>query len=270
MAENAIQIKAKSLNAYLMQRRGTMGALAAKHMTPERMVKGFLSVASRNPKLLDCTPLSVLNCCIVAGELGLEIGRPRGGMHVVPYKDVATPIPDYRGLIDLAYRSGMVLSIEASTVRENDAFDYQRGTDSYLHHKPARQARGEVIGFYCVAHIRDGRPAFEYMDTEEVNTLHRDKSPAYQYALKKGDKDTPWISHYEAMGKKTAVKGLTNWIPQNPETDLFQKAVELDSRVEGDKDISDMFDLEIEVEETVSRLSAHDPQIITPVTVCDW
>ena len=252
MAENAITVKAKSLNAFLMERKHTLGALAAKHITPERLVKGFLSVASRNPKLLDCTPISILNCCIIAGELGLEIGRPMGGMHVVPFKNVATPIPDYRGLIDLAYRSGMVLSVEADTVRQNDQFDYQRGTDSRLFHKPASKNRGNIIGFYAVAHIRDGRPVFEYLTTEEVDG-YRDKSPAYQYAVNKGSNDTPWIANYEPMGKKTCVRRLANWLPQNPETDLFHRAVELDSRVEVGESISGLFDVELEAEEVTTR-----------------
>lgn len=245
---NALQLKAQGLNTFLMARKHTLGALVAKHMTPERLVKGFMAAASRNPRLLECTPMSVLNACIVSAELGLDIGRPRGGMHVVPFRNKGvyevTVIPDYRGLIDLAYRSGMVLSVEADVVRQLDKFDYQRGTDSYLIHKPATGNRGDIIGFYAVAHIKEGRPVFEYLPVADVNS-YRDRS--------KAKNDGPWVTDYEAMGKKTCVRRLTNWLPQNPETDLFQRAVELDSRADVGESISDMFDLEIDAEDNGSR-----------------
>ena len=224
-----LQKKAISVGTFLNQRKASFAELLPKHLTPERMVKGVLAAATRNPAILDCTLTSLLNCIIVAGEMGLDVGRPRGGMHLVPFNNKkirqkeAVAIPDYRGLIDLAYRSGRVLLFTATGVYEEDVFDYQRGTEPFVRHKPALDKRGKLVRVYSVAIMRDGLPGFEVMNLEEVNVF-RDRS--------KASKEGPWVTDYLPMALKTVVKRLVNWLPQNPETDLLHRALELDGRME--------------------------------------
>ena len=39
----------------------------------------------RNPDLMDCTPISVVESIMQASQLGLEIASPIGGAHLVPF-----------------------------------------------------------------------------------------------------------------------------------------------------------------------------------------
>lgn len=250
----AVQEQFRNLQGYLQQRQKAFSDLLPKHMTAERMVKGLLATARRNPRVLECTQESVLNCMIICSSLGLEPGRPQGGMHLVPFKNKGryelTPIPDYRGLIDLAYRSGMVDRIEARDVRSADTFDMAYGTDSHITHKPAvGKDRGNLIGVYAVCHIKGAdQSVFVWLSLQECHQF-RDKSRGYQYAIQNGRTDTPWLTDETAMCLKTAVRRLATWIPQAAEQwSAFQNAVALEDRVDRGEGVSDLFENIIEGE----------------------
>ncbi|MFX5956624.1 recombinase RecT, partial [Acinetobacter baumannii] len=77
----------------------------------------------------------------------------------------------YKGLIDLARRSGQIVSIAAHEVCENDKFELVYGIDEKLNHTPAMGARGEVVGFYAVAKLTGGGYAFEFMSRQQVEEI---------------------------------------------------------------------------------------------------
>ncbi|KKN12268.1 hypothetical protein LCGC14_1018200 [marine sediment metagenome] len=247
-----IRDRAVNIQNFLNSRKGAFAELMPKHMTPEKLVKGILAAATRNPRILECTQQSILNCAIVSASMGLDIGRPRGGAYMAPFRNnkapgrpyEATLIPDYRGLMDLAYRSGRVLSIEARAVYSNDVFDWAYGSDSHVTHKPALKDRGELLAVYGVAHIRDARPAMYVMGLDEVDE-HRARSRA--------SKDGPWVTDYVPMALKTVVKSLVNWLPQSQD-DLLERAAEYDSRQDRGEGVADLFDvIEVEVEKVETR-----------------
>lgn len=253
--ELTLREKAVDIQHFLSSRKGAFAELMPKHMTPEKLVKGILAAATRNPRILECTQQSILNCAIVSASMGLDIGRPRGGAYMVPFRNnkapgrpyEATLIPDYRGLMDLAYRSGRVLSIEARAVYSADDFDWAYGSDTHITHKPALSDRGELIAVYGVAHIKDARPALYVMGLDEVNE-HRARSRAA--------KEGPWVTDYVAMALKTVVKSLVNWLPQSQD-DLLERAVEYDSRQDRGEGVADLFDvIEVESEHVDDRSGA--------------
>lgn len=242
---------------FVKARSSTFKDLLPATLTPERMIKGFIAASTRSPKLLECTPLSVLNALIISSSLGLEPGRIRGGMHIVPFfnkktkQQEATAIPDYRGLMDLAYRSGQVTSIEARPVYEADQFEFQYGTEGFARHKPAMLDRGKLYAVYSVAKMKHGDPQFVVLPLEEVNE-HRDRSSAWQWAIQNGKTDTPWHTDYLAMALKTSIRVLTNFLPQAP--DDLRLAVEYESRIDRGASVDDLFptqqeDIEIQGEQ---------------------
>src|SRR5690606_38632497 len=79
----------------------------------------------------------------------------------------------YKGLIDLARRSGQIVSIAAHEVCEADQFDLVYGLDEKLEHRPAMGERGEAIGFYAVAKLKDGGHCFEFMSRLQVEKIMR-------------------------------------------------------------------------------------------------
>jgi recombination protein RecT len=147
------------------------------HITAERIARVALTEVRRNPKLAQCDPVSFLGALMQSAQLGLELGNNLGHAYLVPFFNKragyyeAQLIPGYRGLIDLARRSGQIVSISARVVYENDDFEYRYGLDEELWHKPARTNRGEMIYAYAVAKLKDGGSQFEVMSREEIDEI---------------------------------------------------------------------------------------------------
>ena len=187
-----------------------------RHLTPERMTRIFLTCFRENPKLLECDQKSLLGCIMEMSRLGLEPGGILGHAHMIPYRDnkkgitICQFIPGYKGLIDLARRSGRVLSIAARAVHEKDTFNFTFGKHEEIKHTPFRGAgdAGDITHFYAVASLRDGGSAMDVMSTAQVNEI-RDKVYAWE--------QKPWKDFYEEMGKKTVIRRLCKYLPLSPE-----------------------------------------------------
>ena len=128
-------------------------------------------------------------------------------------------------LIDLARRSGQIVSIAAHEVCENDHFELVYGLDEKLNHTPAMGARGHVIGFYAVAKLKDGGYSFEFMSVHQVEEIMVGTQSKGKYG--------PWKEHFVEMGRKTVIRRLAKYLPLSIE---FQTAVALDNQAEAGKD----------------------------------
>jgi len=126
-------------------------------------------------------------------------------------------IVGYKGLIDLARRSGQIVSIAAHEVYANDEFDYMYGLKEKLEHKPADGERGEIKYFYAVAHMKDGGHAFEVMTKAAVDLI-------MLKTQSKGESG-PWKDHYAEMGRKTLIRRLAKYLPLSVD---MARAVNLD------------------------------------------
>ena len=85
-----------------------IAAAIRTEVSPKTIARVTLSNMLRNPNLMQCTQASVLQAVMTSCALGLEPDGVSGQAYLVPYKDVCTLIPGYRGLIDLAVRRGFV------------------------------------------------------------------------------------------------------------------------------------------------------------------
>src|SRR5690606_10332500 len=141
-----------------------MNAALPKHLTPERLARVALTAISSNPRLLECTKESLALALIEAGQLGLEPNGVMGQAYLVPYFNGKTKKYEaqfqvgYRGLIDLARRSGEVTKVEARAVREGDYFEYEYGLTPQLVHRPDPSGQGEMTHVYAIAWLRDAGP----------------------------------------------------------------------------------------------------------------
>jgi recombination protein RecT len=214
--------KPETITQLLKAYNSQIAAALPRHLDADRMSRVALTEIRRNPKLMACNPISLFGAIIQASQLGLEIGS--GGAHLVPYGKEVQMIPDYRGLMSIARRSGDINVIYAQIVHENDTFDYQFGTQYFLHFKPAKTTRGKIIGCFAIANFKDGASQFEYMTVDDIDDI-RQRSKAKD----KG----PWVTDYEAMAKKTVLRQLCKFLPASIE---LQRAVTLDEL--NDSDIS--------------------------------
>ncbi len=172
--DDAAMVVQKPVVAMLAKYRERIAAVVPKFMDDTRVLKLISGEIQRNPKLLECVPVSVLNCVVQAASLGLEI-RPKV-CYLVPLKDGRTGKMqcnlwlDYRGEIDLIKRSGDCTAVNAMVVYSKDQFEYditERGI--HLLHRPLKfrrnseemipvtQAeRGSPIGAYMLAALTAG------------------------------------------------------------------------------------------------------------------
>lgn len=208
----------------LLSRKNEISALIPKHLSAERMMKIIQLACSQTPALLNCTSKSLISALIQCSQLGLEPNTVMGHAYLIPFGQNVQLVIGYKGLIDLARRSGQIVSISAHEVRENDRFELTYGIDEKLNHTPAMTNRGEVVGFYAVAKLKDGGYCFEFMSREDVDGIMK-KTPD------KGIKG-PWKDHYVEMGRKTVIRRIAKYLPISIE---FQTAAALDGLAEAGK-----------------------------------
>lgn len=213
--------KPQTIQEFLKAYKGQIVAALPRHLDADRMTRIALTEIRRNPKLLECDTVSLFGAIIQASQLGLEIGP--GGAHLVPFKKQIQMIPDYRGLMALARRSGDISGFYAQIVCENDKFDYQFGTAEYLHFQPAKTNRGSIIGAFAIAHFKEGGSQFEYMTVEDIEDIRK---------RSKAKESGPWVTDYDAMAKKTVIRQICKYLPVSVE---LQKAINLDELNERDE-----------------------------------
>lgn len=196
------------------------------HITAERFVRTAQTAIAltRNIEKVR-NPQSLLASCTKAAADGLILDGREAAL-VVDYNGDVQYRPMMRGLLKLAYNSGMMKSISVQIVCENDEFEYVLGDDERITHKlDFKRPRGEPYAVYAVAHMNDGAVMREVMTVEQINKI-RDRSDAYR-AFKAGKiKSTPWSTDWEEMARKTVFRRLSKYLPSSSERDTFHQAVE--------------------------------------------
>lgn len=195
---------------------------------PEKFIRTILTSFNRTPKLLECTPVSVVACLFQAAQLGLMPDGITGEAYLIPFENKKKRVMEcqfiigYRGIVSLAMRSGQVRRFQPRVVLDTDNFEFEYGLTEKLIHKPSGKG-GTPTHFYCVLEFQNGGKMFDVMTVDEVNFV-RDTSQNYK-ASKMFKFPNPWDTHYEAMGMKTVVRRLGKLAPISPEV---QAAITLD------------------------------------------
>ena len=195
-----------------------------KHMTADRFMRVALTALTRIPKLANCTPNSVIKCMLTCSELGLEPDGRRA--HLIPFENRkmncvdCTLIIDYKGLAELAQRSGTISNIHADIVCENDDFQVNRG-QLVSHVVDYKKPRGPMYAAYALIRFKDGGEKCEVMSKQDIDRI-RSRSKAAN--------NGPWVTDYDEMAKKTVFKRSSKWITLSPElADAMEKEDELSS-----------------------------------------
>ena len=238
------QGQGKSMQAYIKSMEGEIKKALPSVITPERFTRMVLSALSVNPKLASCTPKSFLGAMMSAAQLGLEPNTPLGQAYLIPYKNKGVDEVQfqigYKGLIDLAYRSGEVEVVQAQIVYENDKFECQYGLEPKLVHTPADKDRGQPIKVYALFRTKSGGYGFEVMSMDDCREHAKKYSKAYNY------ESSPWKTNFEEMCKKTALKRVLKYAPMKSD---FMRGIVQDGTIK--TEISeDMYSVPSETIET--------------------
>ena len=176
-----------------------------KHLNADRMARIAATEVRKNKALLNTEPTSFLGSVMQAAQLGLEPGSALGQAYLVPYGNQCQLIIGYKGMIDLARRSGQVLSLNAYAVREGDDFNFQLGLKPDIHHVPSLEAdriNKPITYVYAVATLKGGGYQFEVMSRAEVEAVKA-----------KAKSKNIWANYFEEMAKKTVIRRLFKYLP---------------------------------------------------------
>lgn len=202
-----------ALQHYIKQMEKEIKKALPSVITPERFTRIVLSALSTNPKLADTTPQSFLGAMMTAAQLGVEPNTPLGQAYLIPYRNKGVMECQfqlgYKGLIDLAYRSGEISIIQAQMVYSEDSFTYSFGLEPTLKHIPATGDRGEPVHVYAMFKTKEGGYGFEVMSIEEIRIFAQKYSKAYD--------NGPWQTNFEEMAKKTVLKRVLKYAPLKTE-----------------------------------------------------
>lgn len=208
---SAAKAEKKTMQAYIKAMEPAIKKALPSVITPERFTRMVLSALSSTPKLAECSPQSFLAAMMTAAQLGVEPNTALGQAYLLPYRNHGQMECQfqlgYKGLIDLAYRSGEVSVIQAHTVYENDVFEYELGMDPKLRHVPAKADRGESVAYYAMFKTKDGGYGFEVMSVDDV------QRHAQRYSKSYGSGSSPWRSNFDEMAKKTVLKRALKYAP---------------------------------------------------------
>lgn len=231
-----------------------------KMVSAERFTRIALTAVSANPALAACDPMSFLGALMTSAQLGLEPNTPLGQAYLIPFKNNKKGITEatfqlgFKGLVELAHRSGEMQSIEARVVYANDDFEFEYGLSGKLEHKPAMVNRGEMIAVYAVYHLKNGGFGFEVMSVEDVRNHAKKFSKTSGFG--------PWVDNFEEMAKKTVLKKVLKYAPLKIEE--AQQAMASDESVKAE--LSDDMSLvtptyiDIDTEEITAQVDLPTPQ----------
>lgn len=206
-----------------------MALALPKSMTADRLTRIIMTECRKTPALMSCAPESFFGAVLQCAALGLEPGSALGHCYLLPFgngKDKsgranAQLIIGYRGMIDLARRSGQIISLSAYCAHEKDEFEYTLGLEPNIIHKPSPVAdRGLVTHVYAVAKLKGGGVQFEVMSRAEIEAVRK---------TSKAGSSGPWSSHWDEMAKKTVIRRLFKYLPVSIEA---VRAVEVDEKAD--------------------------------------
>lgn len=187
-----------------------------KHLTAERFLRVAITALTKTPKLAQCEQASFFGALLTLSQHGLE---PDGrSAHLIPYGTQCQLIIDYKGIVELVMRTGLVSKIHADVVCENDAFEYDIG-EIVTHKIDLRKPRGEVFAAYAICQFKDGARSAVVMAKSEIEAIRK---------RSRAGGSGPWVTDWNEMAKKTAFRRLSKWLPLSPE---IRDAVEKDDDV---------------------------------------
>lgn len=222
------QGKLGTLRELLESQRDRFQEVAPKYLSVERVTRLLLAACSRSPKVMECSTPSVLLFAMRCCETGLEpIGA--GGAWPVPFRNTKHDppimelqfIPDWRGLIQTAKRTQQIRHAYADVIYEEDKYDYRKGDDPHLEHRPAIMTRGKPLAAYAIVLLPDGEKHIELMSYQEIEAI-RGRSKAGDYG--------PWKTDWAEMAKKTVVRRALKPFASSPQ---LAAAIEYDNEASG-------------------------------------
>ena len=199
-----------------------------------RFVTAISSAVATNPALQNCDAATIVSAGLLGETLNLSPSPQLGQYYLVPFNDrknnrtTAQFQLGYRGMLQLAQRSGEYKRINAMAVKEGELLHYDPFNDEielqYIEDEEQREAL-PTIGYFAMFEYHNGFRKVLYWSKEKMEQ-HAEKY-SMGYKARKGY--TFWEKDFDAMGVKTMLRQLiSKWGVMSLE---MQKAYEADGGV---------------------------------------
>ena len=214
----------QDIEEYFQKIKPELEKVLPGHMSIDRFIRICLGELKKDSNLIQCSKSSIGGAAMQAAVHGMEPGilgkcyfqpfnkkiQGQRGQRDQYIKECSFVI-GYKGMIDLAYRTGFIESITAEAVHENDYFIFKKGMAEILEHEPTFKNRGPIIAFY--AYVRTASGGFKFT----VKSIDEMKEHALQYTKQQynGALSGVWKSNFNGMAKKTLVIELLKYLPKD-------------------------------------------------------
>lgn len=199
----------KTFPGMLRAFKGEIERALPKHLNADRMTRIALTCFRQNPALGKCDPASVFAAVVQSAQLGLEPGL-NGRAYLIPYGQECQFVPGWKGLVELANRTGRA-SCWTGAVFRGDDFDYALGDSPYVKHRPGLEDNPLLLEHsYAIGRVRGGEwPVVEVWTNAKI-AKHRDR-------FNKVGKRHYSYENWEMYARKVPLLQVLKYLPSSPE-----------------------------------------------------
>lgn len=183
----------------------------------QRFMTAILSAVSTNPSLADCDHSSILSAALLGETLKLSPSPQLGQYYMVPFDDnklgrrVAQFLIGYKGLLQLAIRSGYYKKINVIAIKEGELQNYdilnEEITCVIIDDEDERE-RAKTVGYYAMFEYANGFRKTMYWSRKKMEAHAVQYSAGYRSDKKKGNSYTFWSKDFDGMAFKTMLRQL--------------------------------------------------------------
>lgn len=251
-------------------------------ITKDQFTVIVVHAVKKVPKLLEVDQRSLFASILTAAEVGLPPNTHQQFAYIIPYAGKAQFQIGYIGLIEVAYRSGFIKSIDSAVTYECDEFIHEIGVvngenrdrfvytpNKYL--KERNGDRGARTGVWARITLKDN--TVKVVSFQDIVVMKHAElySKGHQDAIRKGTPNESMYSEAKDLQgwnwRKLAIKQALKELPKTPE---IQKAIALDNYqdkggVLHNDTLSDMGSV-IEMNLDYETITEGDGTVVVPTT----
>jgi recombination protein RecT len=164
-------------------------------------ISSIISATKATPSLMQCEPESIISSAVIAATLDLPIQPSLGFAWMVPYGKKASFQIGFKGLVQLAMRTGQYKTINTTEVYEGELMGENRFTGEY-EFNPKGKRSDTIVGYMAYFRLLNGYEKTLYWSKEKVE-FH-----AKRFSKTFGSNSGVWATDFDSMAMKTVLKAL--------------------------------------------------------------